>query len=195
MIEGLMLASGGYFGSFYGGAMGDVLARWEQAGVFSYMLPFLLIFAVVFGILGQTRIFQENRTINGIIALVVALLALQFDIVPLFFSEIFPRVGIGLAIILVAMILLGMFAPNRTWVTYTFFAIGAVIFVYILGSVSGLFGFGGNLGFLVYEYLHWIVLIVLVGVVIASSIPPRHPQDVSSNFMRALFGGDQPARP
>ena len=128
------------FGGFYGGEIGNLLSYWEQAGVFSYVLPFLLLFALVFGILAQTKIFGENRTISGIIALVVGLLALQFDFVHIFFSEIFPRLGVGLAILLVAMILLGMFAPNRTWVTYTFFGIAAIILIVVLVKTVGWLG-------------------------------------------------------
>jgi len=177
------------FGSFYGGGIGNILARWEQQGIFSFVLPFLLIFAIIFGILTQTRIFKDNRAVNGIIALTVSLLALQFDFVPLFFSEIFPRLGIGLAIILIAMILLGMFAPNRTWMTYTFFAIAAIVFVVILVNVSGLFGYGGFIGGIYWpDLLPWIIIIIIVAVIIAASVKPREKQDLSSVFGRALFG-------
>ena len=60
----------------------------------------MLIFALVFGILIKTQIFKDNKAVNGIIALAVAFMALQFDFVPTFFAQIFPRLGIGLAIIL-----------------------------------------------------------------------------------------------
>jgi len=97
----LTLQTSGY----YGGTFGGVLSYMEQAGFFAYILPFLLIFALVFGILTKTQIFKNNKAINGIIALVVGLLSLQFDFVPIFFSEIFPRMGVGLAIILALLIL------------------------------------------------------------------------------------------
>jgi len=51
MINGVtFLASYGYFG---GGALGDLFAQWEAAGIFQYALPFLLIFALVFGLLSS----------------------------------------------------------------------------------------------------------------------------------------------
>ena len=37
------------YGYFQGGAIGNILNIWEQAGIFSYAIPFLLIFALVFG--------------------------------------------------------------------------------------------------------------------------------------------------
>ena len=69
MISGVMLA---WYGAG-GGLVGDMLSQWEQAGFFSYLLPFLLLFALIFGILNQIHLFRENKSINGIIALVVSL--------------------------------------------------------------------------------------------------------------------------
>ena len=66
----------------------NIFAYWEQIGVFSYILPFLMIFALVFGILMRMGIFKENKAVSAIVALAVGLLSLQFDFVPRFFSEI-----------------------------------------------------------------------------------------------------------
>ena len=38
-------------GGFFGYSIGDVLNRWADLGVFAYVLPFLMIFALVYGIL------------------------------------------------------------------------------------------------------------------------------------------------
>ncbi|MBU4015742.1 hypothetical protein KJ878_06145 [Patescibacteria group bacterium] len=113
---------------FEGGGIGDFLNEMNNAGFFSYVLPFLLIFALVFGILNQIRLFKENKSINGIIALVVGLMALQFDFVPIFFSEIFPRMGVGLVVLLLLLIFAGMFAdPDSNATMYTLLGVGVVI--------------------------------------------------------------------
>ena len=73
---------------------------------------FLLIFAVVYGILSTMNIFSKgdkNKGVNAVIAIAVGLLALQWDYVPEFFSVIFPYAGIGISILLVALILMGLF--------------------------------------------------------------------------------------
>ena len=88
---------------FSGGSFGNVLSQWEQLGVFTYVLPFLLIFALIFGILQKVKIFQESKGINAVIAVSTALMALQFNFVPLFFSDIFPQLGIGLSIVLIGI--------------------------------------------------------------------------------------------
>ena len=79
----------------------DILNQWDQIGVFTYVIPFLLIFAVVFAMLQKTRVLGDNRTVQGIVGVSIGLLALQFDFVSTFFAEIFPRFGVGLAIFLI----------------------------------------------------------------------------------------------
>lgn len=95
----------------------EVLNTWDQLGVFDYAIPFLLIFAIVFGILQKARIFggaEDNvKGINAIISIAVGLLALQFNLVSSFFELIFPRFGIGLAVFLVLVIAIGFFVPNE----------------------------------------------------------------------------------
>lgn len=180
-----------WYGGFEGGHVGDMLSQLEQLGFFSYLLPFLLIFAVVFGILIQTKLFAENKSINPIIAFVVALMSLQFELVPRFFAEIFPKVGVGLSILLVMIILLGLFAPNRSWMTYVFFGIGAIIFIVIIVKSTAIAGFWEGGGWVWDEYgtliIVGIVLLVFIATIIGASNPSSQP-DTSSNFMNALFG-------
>jgi len=181
------------FGGFYGGSIGNLLSYWEQAGFFSYVLPFLLIFALVFGILTRTNIFKENRALNGIIALVVGLLALQFEIVPIFFSEIFPRLGVALAIILVILIVLGLFLdPTKAWVGFFLFGIAAITVIVVLVQTAGYLGFGG--GFLYFIYDYWptiigiIIFLVILGVIVGAGTQRKDPL----SYNPILFRGDYP---
>ena len=71
----------------------EVLNIWNDIGVFSYVIPFLLIFAVVFAIMDKTKMFssqgKDNRGIIALIAVSISLLSLQFDFVSEFFN-LFP---------------------------------------------------------------------------------------------------------
>lgn len=91
----------------------EVLNSWNQQGVFSYVIPFLLIFALVYGILVRTQIFKDNKGVNAIIAVAVGLLAIQFDFVATFYAVIFPRFGVGLSIFLVLILSIGFFYPGE----------------------------------------------------------------------------------
>jgi hypothetical protein len=168
MINGLIsLASYG----FYGGGIGDMLSKWEQMGFFSYLLPFLLIFTLVYTILTKVKIFEDNRTVNGIIALVVGFMALQFDFVSIFFAEIFPRMGVGLAVLLVLIIFVGLFFDPRTkWVSISFFVVAVIIAGYILIQTSrslGL-GFGASFQHLLPEIVPALIILAFLIAVVAS---------------------------
>jgi hypothetical protein len=159
-----------------GGALGDFFSKWEEAGLFSYLLPFLLIFALVFGILTRVQIFKDNRVVNGIIALAVALMALQFDFVPSFFSQIFPRLGVALAIILGLMIIVGLFMdPNSNLINYFLLGIGVITVGIVLIQSAGAVGWQSG----TWWQDNWqlvigaIVLFILVAVIIGSATPKK----------------------
>ena len=91
----------------------EVLNIWNEMGVFSYVIPFLLIFAVVFAILRKTKILgDDNDGILAIISVALGLLSLQFDFVSEFYAVVFPRFGIGLSLFLVLLIFLGFFTKG-----------------------------------------------------------------------------------
>lgn len=122
----------------------DILNYWQQVGVFSYILPFLLIFAIVYGVITKTSILGENRSVHAIIALAVGLLALVGDYVPQFFQIITPYLGIGLSILLVGIVLLGLFYQDVTWVKKVLVWVGIAIFIVVVYSSLSNTGFTGS---------------------------------------------------
>ena len=174
------------FGGFYGGEAGNLFAYWEQLGVFSYVLPFLLIFAIVFGILTKIKVFGENKGLNAVIALVVGLLALQYNLVPVFFSEIFPRVGVALSILLVLIILLGLFfdTKDNKVINYSLLGVGVIIFLSVLIKTSGALGWYSAY----WWYTNWpsillgIVVIAIFFAIIGSASPKGKAPDLKLNF-------------
>lgn len=158
----------------------SLLLQWQSIGVFDYLLPFLLIFALVFGIMQKTSLLGGEKGIDVLVALVVALLALQFDFVPLFFREAFPRLGIGLAILFCIMVLLYLFvdSTSQKGINYGLMAVGLVISIVIISQSFQQFNWGG-FGLAYDQYVGWIVGAVLViGVIIAvsSSGPSGKPK-------------------
>ena len=85
----------------------EILNQWAALGIFDYVIPFLLIFAVVVAILQKSNVLGDNKTVQAIVALSIGLLSIQFGFVQSFFRELFPRFGIGLSIFLVLLILNG----------------------------------------------------------------------------------------
>lgn len=152
-----------------GFGFGELMGQLETIGFFSYVLPFLLIFAFSYALLSLIPIFEGNRGAAAIVAFAVGFLSLQLDFVPLFFRTIFPKFGIGLAILLVALILSGVFISKGQWPRVymgVFFGLSALIFVVIaISSLSdytiGLGGFWERYGALV------IVGALIIGAIVA----------------------------
>ncbi|HPD81484.1 MAG TPA: hypothetical protein PK357_00090 [Candidatus Pacearchaeota archaeon] len=203
MIEGLItLAS---FGSFGGGAIGELFAQWEAQGIFEYLLPFLLIFALVFGLLMRLNIFatshgnevNQNKGINAIIALAVSLLALQFNVVSLFFAEIFPRMGIALAIILILLILGGLFIPtnkkNNWFMVVLVILVFGIVITVVYSSMNAMgWGFfsSGGFSFFWRQYGALIIfLAIVIAVVATTSIKPNKDRPEVENVLSRILGG------
>jgi hypothetical protein len=147
----------------------EVLNKWNDMGVFSYVLPFLLIFAVVFAILTKTKLFgDENKPAVAIISLAVGLLALQFDIVATFFATIFPRFGVGIAIMLVLLIGLALwtsqdssknFLTEHSWIGYI---VGIGVVVWALSDWGNWGGDNFLSGFLNENFAALVVLTLII---------------------------------
>ncbi len=150
-------------------SIAEILNQWQVYGVFDYVLPFLLIFAVVFGILTSTNIIGKQKGVHVIVALVVGLLALRLGFVQQFFSEIFPRLGVGIAVILALLILTGLFIHEGE-AKYWMYGIAAVAVIIWIITIVGTFenvGWLGSYGY-VEDYAGVIIgAILLIGVILA----------------------------
>ncbi len=141
-------------------------------GVTLQTAAFSGVFELIFGILTRIKLFQENKGINAIIALVVALMSLQFGFVSNFFAQLFPRVGIGLAIILVILIVVGLFAdPKSNMINYVLLGIGVIIVVVILVQAAGATGWTSG----IWWSDNWetvigiLAILLIIGFVVGSS--------------------------
>lgn len=175
------------------GSFADILFQWEMLGVFDFILPFLLIFAVIFGILGQMKIFGESKGIHVMIAIVLGMLAVRFRIFTDFLAIISPRLGIGLTIILALLILAGIFTPegSRGIVGYVLMGVGAVIFIIIVVQTFDVLGFGyGSWGYGSSELVGYVLLLVLlIGIIIAVSSSGSHSgKHRVADSIKSLFG-------
>jgi len=121
----------------------EILERW---GVADVMLPFLLIFTIVFAVLQKTNILgQGKKNFNVIIALIVALSVViphvvggyppEADVVDLI-NIIIPQISLVAVALLMLLLLIGIFQP--AWVTKSIggvlAAISIIAVVYIFGS-------------------------------------------------------------
>lgn len=164
----------------------QIFGQLEQAGAFRYILPFLFVFSLVYGILIKSKIFENNNGINLIISLAVGLMALQTDYVSNFFTIISPMLGVGLVVLLVALIFLGLVAPKQDWIIYVVFGVGAITLLSILLEVAK------ETGSWWYDWwLRWYVWII-IGVIliilwaINSTPKPNTYRDTVGKVLKGL---------
>lgn len=149
----------------------------EQYGLTDVLLPFLLVFAVVFAILQKVKIFGSGKkNINVILSLVIGLLVViphvtnsyppGQDVVEIMNSAI-PNISIILIAIVMLLILVGVFGSEVSiagtslagWIALASF----LVVGYIFGRSAGWFQYWPNwLGWLDDPNTQALVVILLV---------------------------------
>jgi hypothetical protein len=169
--------------------LGNAIEFLQAFGVFDIILPFLLVFAVVFGILEKTKILGEEKVggvmyprknLNSIVAFVLGLLVVAATKVVGIISEALPKITLLVIVSMSALLSIGLFMKpgddtiydklgGRTMVFISSFMFAAVILIF-LGTIPA-----NNkqswLGF-IWDYVieFWsgtvVATLVLLGVVI-----------------------------
>lgn len=153
-------------------------------GFTDIILPFLLIFTIIFAVLEKTKILgEEKRSMNIGIAIVLALMtviphvtnALPPDRDPVkIINNAIPKVSLFVVAIIFLMILLGVFAHDRLllgvsapgWVAF----ISVFALIYIFGSAAGIWTpqfiqrLEGTFGS---DVISVVIMIVIFGIIIA----------------------------
>ena len=170
----------------------SLIYQWADIGLFSHILPFLLIFAVVFGILDKMKLFSKQKGVQVIIAVVLGLLAIRTHLLGDVLAVISPRLGVGLVILLALLVLIGLFVPDKSQFIWGFIlmGVGVVIFLIILGQLGGQLGwFSGSYGG---DLIAWLVLAALIiGVIVAISATSGDKKDKTKfEKLGSLFSDD-----
>lgn len=82
------------------------------------ILPFILVFAIVFAVLQKSKILGEKaKQIDAIVALVVGLLIISFAQATGIILQLMPFLAVSLVVILVIMLLIGSLHPKDAGIT------------------------------------------------------------------------------
>lgn len=115
---------------------GGVISTLQQMGFFDVLLPFLLIFAIVYGILEKVKLFEDRADINAVIAFVIGMIVIGTSWVIGVLTGFLPWVGMLTVVFLAAVILMGFFwkdidAIGDTPVKY----IAAIVILVVFAAV------------------------------------------------------------
>lgn len=176
LIKSSMIASAltGIFYQF--GSFADLFYTAENFGIFEIILPFLLVFAIVYGILSATNILGKNPAVSVIIAVSIGLMSLRYRFfLSDFLSELFPRLGIGLGVLLAVLILVGLFVTkeqSRYW-SYILAGLGGIIALVVLYQTFGTFGYFSGYSS---DIVGFIIIGVLLLIIIIAVTATRNPE-------------------
>ena len=118
----------------------------QQWGVMDFLLPFLLVFTIVFAVSAKLPLFSERKNFRVIIALVLGLMfviphitgyygsTFNYDPVEVL-NETLPSISLVAVAAVMLLLLMGVFGTSFAAAAAPIIAIAAIIFVaYIFGS-------------------------------------------------------------
>ncbi|MBI4738894.1 hypothetical protein HY772_05005 [Candidatus Woesearchaeota archaeon] len=188
----------------------EVIIRLQGMGLTDVLLPFVLIFTIVFAILQKVHPLGEaprDKPFNVVIALVMALAVVIPHVVGLYpadadvvviINKALPNVAVVLVAVVMVLLLVGLFGGKPTWGT------SASGWVAILAFLLVLYIFGRSAGWFSYlpYWLYWLdnpdtramLLVVAVFALIIWFITKEpgqkttEPSKILEGF-KGLFGG------
>ena len=91
----------------------QILGNLQQMGFFDFVLPWIFAFAIVYGILVVSNIFNDNKAIYAVISMVIAFFVTNYSpygtSLAFFFSDLFGQGIMVLAGLLVIILMLALF--------------------------------------------------------------------------------------
>ena len=168
----------------------------ENYGISDVLLPFILIFTIVFAVMQKTKLLGDGRkNFNVIIALVMALAVViphvlgkypsGSDVVDIM-NNALPNVSIILVAILMVMIILGLFGANIRLAGNTmsgwFFIIAIIAVTVIFGNAAGWFNMGWLDRILPDQDTRNLVVIILIFGIIIAWITKEDAHSKEGNF-------------
>ena len=172
------------------------LQQLESVGFFDVMLPFMLVFAILYAILQKTKMFGARPGIDAIVAMAISFLAIINPFVSEIMNVILENTVIAVLIIVALMLLLGLVWGGKAMKGWKFIGmiIGLVVFVWILGRVADYYQLYYP-GTVVFSTLWWasnltwiipILVIIIFAIVIISSGGPSTPAGQDTPLVKIM---------
>jgi hypothetical protein len=155
------------------------LQQWQSIGIFDVLIPFMLIFAIIYAILQKTGILGRRPGIDAIVSMAISFLAILNPFVTQAMRVILENTVIAILIVVALMLLLGLVWGSKHPKLWTLVGgiIGIVVFVWILGRVADYYQIYSP-GTIIFSSMWWennlpwiipIIVIVIFAIVIISS--------------------------
>lgn len=123
---------------------GAMIKGLEQMGFYDVILPFLLVFAIIFAMLQKVKLFgKDQKNINVVVALVTAFFVVRVPEIVEAMNSFLPKISFLVLVLLMVLLVLGIFGASAEGMTGGWFFIAIVIAVAgiiwaITSSIPGL---------------------------------------------------------
>ena len=169
----------------------------QTYGIMDFLLPFLLVFTIIYAVMQKTKVLGDKKNFNVIIALVIALIfvvphvigyyPLGYDPVQVM-NESLPSVALVAVAAVMLLILMGVFGTDFSKSAAPIIAIGAIAFVvYIFGSAlsvwtgpSDLFYWWGS------EVTELLIILLMFGLVVFFIVKEPSDKSRGSEMMKSV---------
>ncbi|MDP2946629.1 MAG: hypothetical protein Q8N88_00805 [Nanoarchaeota archaeon] len=142
----------------------------------NYVLPFVLVFTLVFAILQKTKILgDEKKQIDSLIALVIGIILIAFPFARDIIVELMPFLAVSVAILLVFMLLYGFIYGKtddmRKGIKTALLIIGSLALITVVLIITGAWDYIYSMMFERPEgaqiWINILLIAVIAGAIIA----------------------------
>ena len=177
----------------------SAIQQWQAIGIFDVMLPFILIFAIIFAILQKTKILSGRKGIDAIVAMAIGFIAIVNPYVSQLMKVLLENTVVAVLIIVAVMLLLGLVWGAKKPPVWNYLGafIGLAVFVWVLGRVADYYQmyYPGTIIFSAIWWqsnLPWIIpllIIVIFAIVVITSGSEKTAEEktVGARLLKDLF--------
>lgn len=159
------------------GSFSNLAYYFEAYGVMDFLLPFILVFTIIFAVMQRTKILGDKKNYNVVVALVMALLfvvphitgfyPLGYDPVDVM-NNALPSISLLAVAAIMLLLLMGIFGTDFSNKAAPFIAVLSIGFViYIFGSSLALWtGPYDTFGWWTSEVTELIIILLVFGLIV-----------------------------
>ncbi|MEK6863837.1 MAG: hypothetical protein AABX27_00965 [Nanoarchaeota archaeon] len=123
----------------------DMIKQLEQMGFYEVILPFMLVFTIMFALLQKIKLFgQDTKNINIVVAVVIAFFFVRVPAIIATVNQFLPKISMIVIVLLMFLLILGVLGSGEStgWTGWPFFIgmAGAVLGIVwaVVTSVPGI---------------------------------------------------------
>lgn len=164
-------------------------------GLVDVLLPFLLVFTIIFAVLQKSEILGKGkRNFNIAVSFVIALLVIVDGRAVEIMNKAIPNVGIVVVSLVMFLILVGLFGGKAKWLGGTVSGWIAIVsfgtIVYIFGAAADWWGHGRSVWWLRWmddpQTMATVLILLIFGVVIWFITRDDEKKDDKDGFAKGL---------